>query len=277
MPSTPTFPHYTAAADQTLIHYTRAGSGPLLLLIHGSLCDYRYWRWQLPALGQGYTVVAPSLPGYWPDALDREDPSFSIARHTDAMLAFIRHIGDGRPVHVLGHSRGAHVAMNIALQAPELTRSLTLADPGFRFEGDAESATIHTEAVALLARGEAEQALSLFVDTVNAPGTWRQMVGWFKEMIRDNAWTLLSQVREPNTAVDPSRLADVATRTLLIGGSDSPARFRSRIAALEQVLPNAVRMAIPLASHGMNLANPKAFNLAVLNFLKESDGETRPD
>lgn len=271
MPSTPRFPHYTAAADQTLIHYTRAGSGPLLLLIHGSLCDYRYWRWQLPALAQDYTVVAPSLPGYWPDALDREDPSFSIARHTDAMLGFIRHIGGGKPVHVLGHSRGAHVATNIALQAPELTRTLTLADPGFRFEGDAESATVHTEAVALLARGEVEEALALFVDTVNAPGTWRQMVGWFKEMIRDNAKTLLSQVREPKAAVNPRRLADLGARTLLIGGSDSPARFRSRIEALEQVLPNATRTTIPLAAHGMNLANPKVFNLTVLNFLKDSD------
>jgi pimeloyl-ACP methyl ester carboxylesterase len=267
MPSTPLLPRYTAAADQTLVHYTRAGNGPILVLIHGSLCDYRYWRWQLPALSRDYTVVAPSLPGYWPDALDREDPDFNIGRHSEAMVAFIRGISGGQPVHVLGHSRGAHVAMNIALQAPELTRSLTLADPGFRFKHEAEGMAVHAEAVALLERGDVEQGLSLFVDTVNSPGTWRHMVGWFKEMLRDNAKTLLSQVREPNAAVDLDHLARLDISTLLIGGADSPARFHSRIEALAQVLPNAVNLTIPLAAHGMNLANPKAFNQGLSEFL----------
>jgi pimeloyl-ACP methyl ester carboxylesterase len=268
MPSTPDFPHHTATVASTRIHYTRAGSGPILLLIHGSLCDYRYWRWQLPVLSRDYTVIAPSLPGYWPEALDREDPSFSIARHSEAMLAFIRLLGDKQPVHVLGHSRGAHVALNIAMEAPELARSLTLADPGFGFEGDPGSTPVHTEAVALLARGDVEQALSLFVDTVNGPGTWRQMVSWFKEMVRDNARTLLSQVKEPPATVDPSRLTGLVTKTLLIGGANSPDRYHSRIDTLAQVLPHATRLTIPLASHGMNLANPKAFNQGLLEYLK---------
>ncbi|NGM89019.1 alpha/beta hydrolase [Parapusillimonas sp. SGNA-6] len=274
MPSTPTFPRYTATVEQTPIHYTQAGNGPLLLLIHGSLCDYRYWRWQLPALSRQYTVVAPSLPGYWPEALQREDPSFTVARHSAAMLAFIQQIGDGEAVHVLGHSRGAHVALNMALEAPTLMRSLTLADPGFGFTGEPGSTPVHTEAVALLARDDVEQALSLFVDTVNGPGTWRQMVGWFKEMVRDNARTLLSQVNEPHAAVDARSLTGLDMNTLLIGGANSPARYRSRIDTLAQVWPHARRLTIPLASHGMNLANPKAFNDGLLDYLNSVGART---
>jgi len=243
----------------------------MLLLIHGSLCDYRYWRWQLPVLSQQYTVIAPSLPGYWPEALDREDSSFSIERHSATMTALIRHIGEGQPVHVLGHSRGAHVALNIALGAPALTRSLTLADPGFGFDGESGGMAVHAEAVALLARDDVEQALSVFVDTVNGPGTWRQMVSWFKAMVRDNAKTLLSQVNEPHASVDANRLAELDTKTLLVGGANSPARYHSRIDTLAQVLPHATRLSIPLASHGMNLANPKAFNQGVLDYLNGVD------
>jgi pimeloyl-ACP methyl ester carboxylesterase len=159
----------------------------------------------------------------------------------------------------------------MALEAPALIRSLILADPGFGFAGEPGSTPVHTEAVALLAHDDVEQALSLFVDTVNGPGTWRQMVGWFKEMVRDNARTLLSQVNEPHAAVDASSLTGLDMNTLLIGGANSPARYRSRIDTLAQVWPHARRQIIPLASHGMNLANPKAFNDGLLDYLKSVD------
>ncbi|MGB6103798.1 MAG: alpha/beta hydrolase [Pusillimonas sp.] len=269
MPSNLALPRYTWFHQTPPLHYTQAGQGEILLLIHGSLCDYRYWRWQIPALSQSHTVVAPSLRGFWPEAFTTEDNSFSIARHTHDLQAFIRAISPDRPVHILGHSRGAQVALELACQAPELTRSLTLADPGFRIDAEAETASFHTEAVALLKRGEVDTALADFVDSVNGPGTWRQMVGWFKTMVKDNAYTLLSQVREINLAVNLDRAASLQCPVLLIGGANSPARYRSRLDILEQAFAQASRITIPLASHGMNLANPKAFNQAVSHFLAQ--------
>lgn len=44
--------------------YTHSGSGDLLILVHGSLCDLRYWRWQLNRLHKNCQVVALSLPGF---------------------------------------------------------------------------------------------------------------------------------------------------------------------------------------------------------------------
>lgn len=259
-------PRYTFS-DQ---HYTQAGQGEVLLLIHGSLCDYRYWRWQIPALSQGCTVVAPSLRGFWPEALATEDASFSIAQHVRDLQALVRAISPDRPVHILGHSRGAQVALELACQAPELTRSLTLADPGFRIDDEAETASFHAQAVALLEQGEVDKALADFVDGVNGPGTWRQMVGWFKAMVKDNAYTLLSQVREINLGIRLERAAGLQCPVLLIGGANSPARYGSRLDILEQAIAQALRVTIPLASHGMNLANPKAFNQTVADFLAQA-------
>src|SRR3546814_5702249 len=107
----------------TLFPYTTLfRSGEVLLLIHGSLCDYRYWRWQIPALSLNYHVVAPSLRGFWPEAFTTADDSFSIARHSSDLQALIQEISPSRPVHVLGHSRGAQVALELACSTPELTR-----------------------------------------------------------------------------------------------------------------------------------------------------------
>ena len=268
MQSIPTFEHYTTLSLNPPLHYTAAGKGATLLLIHGSLCDYRYWRWQMPALSSQARVIAPSLRGYWPTAYTQEDPSFSIAQHASDIAALINELNDTEQVHVLGHSRGAHVALEVARQAPERVRSLTLADPGFRFTGEPTGPSpYHAAAVNLLKTGDAEGALAGFVDAVNGAGTWRQMVSWFKTMVRDNAYTLLSQVREADLSVDLHDVAQLQCPVMLLGGASSPARYHSRLDALQTALPDARRIVIPLASHGMNLANPKAFNSAISDFI----------
>lgn len=258
---------YTSATTGYPVAYTQDGEGDILLLVHGSLCDYRYWRWQIPAIGKHYRVVAPSLRGYWPQAFSRDDPSFSVAQHVRDLITFIREIGEGRPVHILGHSRGAQIALEAVTQAPELAQSLMLADPGFCIKGEAAAPSFHTEVVALLQQGDTETALARFIDTVNGPGTWRQMVGWFKTMVKENAYTLLSQVREADLAVDLEQAAAVACPVLLLGGAQSPPRYGSRLDTLQTIWPHARRVTIPMAAHGMNLANPAAFNRAVLDFL----------
>src|SRR5690554_2400055 len=267
MPSTATLPAFVSCSTDSPLHYTEAGTGDILLLIHGSLCDYRYWRWQLPALSQQIRTVAPSLRGYWPDAIKEEDPSFSITRHAQDLIAFINEIAGDRPVHVLGHSRGAQVAVELACRVPERIRSLTLADPGFALRGEALHTSFQASIVDRLVAGEVEEALATFVDTVNGTGTWRKMVGWFKSMVRDNAYTLVSQVHEAPQPVDLAQMAKLACPLLLIGGEQSPARYHSRLDALQAALPGATRVTIPMAAHGMNLANPVMFNRVVAEFL----------
>lgn len=262
-------PEQSLLTGTTHQHFVQAGDGPLLLLIHGSLCDYRYWRWQMPALAKGYRVLAPSLRGYWPQALDREDPDFGVDQQVNDLIALVRHLSPNAPAHVLGHSRGAQIAVELALQFPEHVASLILADPGFRMSDEPETPALHDGPLQALRNGDIEAGLAAFVNAVNGQDIWKHMVGWFKAMVQDNAYTLLSQAREVNRSVDIDALAQLDCPTLLINGSNSPPRYTSRSDRLAERLPHAQRSIIPLASHGMNLANPKAFNQAVLAFLAQ--------
>lgn len=174
---------------------------------------------------------------------------------------------DIQGLHVIGHSRGAQVALAFATQAPELCRSLTLADPGFRFDDETETPPFYTQAVQQIQAGDIDAALEGFIDTVNGANTWRKMVGWFKDMARDNAPTLLSQILEANTPVMLRDAAALGCPLLLVGGANSPAKYGTRQDRLQQLHPQARRIRIALAAHGMNLANPRAFNRAVLDFM----------
>src|SRR5690554_2015265 len=118
---------YAVSAAGTPLHCVQAGQGELLLLIHGSLCDYRYWRWQMPEFSQHFRVVAPSLPGCWPQAIGSTmppnasneamrqaalaDTRYSIERHVRSIVAFCQQTAPGTQVHLVGHSRGAQVAL----------------------------------------------------------------------------------------------------------------------------------------------------------------------
>lgn len=270
----------------TDIHWLEAGEGDLLVLIHGSLCDYRYWRWQMPQFSELFRVIAPSLPGCWPQAVGSElqggdsqtvrtaalaDTRYSIERHVKAIVELCRHTAGNGRVHLLGHSRGAQVALEAALALPERVATLVLADPGFSFVGEPPTTAVHSTVAEKLGQAPLDDVIGEFVDAVNGPDTWRRTVPWFKEMVRANAWTLLPQLKDIHRTVDTSELARrLDCPVLLLSGEHSPARYGSRIEALLSVLPHAQHIVVPRAAHGMNLANARFFNDAVLKFLRAS-------
>ena len=286
-PSTPAWSEHTSLAAGVPMHHIEAGTGELLVLIHGSLCDYRYWRWQMQAFAERFRVVAPSLPGCWPTALDAaavgkesgatlsnaaystNQTPFSVEQHVQSLLALCDLLSPDRPVHLLGHSRGAQIALEAALKRPERVARLVLADPGFPFSDEHQTPGVHAAIARRLGDAPLDEVLGEFVDTVNGPGTWRQTVTWFKEMVRANAWTLLPQLADFDRSIDRGTLAQaLQCPVLLIGGEFSPPRYGERIAALMQALPQARQVVIPKAAHGMNLANARRFNAEVIEFLQ---------
>ncbi len=286
MQSIPSFTEHVTQAADTRLHYIQAGQGDLLILIHGSLCDYRYWRWQMGQFSTAFEVVAPSLPGCWPEAVapnasgggDPNDASmrsadtpYDMERHVKAIVDLCAALSPQRQVRLLGHSRGAQVALEAALALPERIAGLILADPGFPFTDEPQVHPVHARIAQNLGSAPLDEVIGEFVDAVNGEGTWRQTVSWFKEMVRANAWTLLPQLRDIDRGIDaPSLTSTLACPVLLLGGEFSPPRYGERIARLLQALPRARHVTIPRAAHGMNLANARRFNEVVLEFLREA-------
>jgi pimeloyl-ACP methyl ester carboxylesterase len=98
------------------IAYAEAGSGTPLVMVHGTLGDQRSFAGQMEAFGAKYHAIAISLRHCWPDKW-REDGDFTIARHMADVAGFIRGLGKGK-VHLIGHSRGGHIAFRVAQHHP---------------------------------------------------------------------------------------------------------------------------------------------------------------
>lgn len=254
------------------------GEGVPLVLVHGSLCDYRYWQWQLRGLGERYRLLAPSLRHYYPQRWNGEGADFTTGQHVEDLLALIDM--QGEPVHLLGHSRGGNICLRLALEAPGRLRSLVLCDPGGDFATDlfqaagvpvpaapAERNRFREQALQLIRQGEVEAGLELFVDTVSGPGIWRRSSRHFRDMATDNAMTLIGQVADRPEPLGRARLATLAVPALLLRGELSPEPFPQVVEALAQALPDVHSQVIAGASHGMNATRPAAFNRAVLEFI----------
>jgi esterase len=262
--------------------YVEHGTGTPLVLVHGSLLDQRYWAPQMETLGQHHRVVAPSLRHYWPARWDGVGDDFTIAQHVEDVAAFIAGL-DAGPVHLVGHSRGGHIAFRVAQHHPDRVRALVLAEPGGSLDETLRSAQGASVAPApqrmslaeatagaaeRIRRGDVEGGVAFFVDAANGPGAWESMAEHPKRMHRDNAYTLIGQVNERRPPFSRTDVEAVRAPTLLIGGEKSAATFRQVLDAMERHVRGAERAAIPGAGHFMSEQEPAAFNRVVLAFLK---------
>ncbi|MDA2987136.1 MAG: alpha/beta hydrolase [Actinomycetota bacterium] len=111
-------------------------SDPPLLLLPPLGRDRSSWRAQAPFLAEHYRTITPDTRGTGTsrDALD----GFTIDQFATDALVILDELGVGE-VHVAGWSMGAAVAMELAIQAPDRVRSLSLYTPWARTDADLEA------------------------------------------------------------------------------------------------------------------------------------------
>jgi pimeloyl-ACP methyl ester carboxylesterase len=104
-----------------------AGSGPVLLLIHGIGDNSTTWSTVQAKLAQRFTVIAVDLLGHGQSDKPRAD--YSVAAYANGMRDLLS-VLDIERVTVIGHSLGGGVAMQFAYQFPQLVERLVLVGAG---------------------------------------------------------------------------------------------------------------------------------------------------
>jgi pimeloyl-ACP methyl ester carboxylesterase len=105
-------------------HIAEAGSGPLVLLLHGFPECWYSWRHQLTALAAaGYHVVAPDQRGYGRTGGPAEADQYTMLHLTGDVIGLMDTLGAEQAV-VAGHDWGAPVAWNTALLRPDRIRGV---------------------------------------------------------------------------------------------------------------------------------------------------------
>jgi len=109
------------------VAYRQAGSGPLLLMIHGIAGSSGTWVPVMPLLAERYTVIAPDLLGHGESAKPRGD--YSLGAYASGIRDLLGVLGHERAT-VVGHSLGGGIAMQFAYQFPQMAERLVLVCSG---------------------------------------------------------------------------------------------------------------------------------------------------
>ena len=109
------------------VSYRTAGSGPVLLLLHGIANSSETWESVAQALSARFTLIAPDLLGHGDSATPRGD--YSLGAHASGVRDILTALGHEH-VTVIGHSLGGGIAMQFAYQFPERCERLVLVSSG---------------------------------------------------------------------------------------------------------------------------------------------------
>ena len=248
-----------------------AGDDPVVLMIHGAGHDSTVWQLQTRYLAyRGFRALAVDLPAH---GHSDGDALTSIAAMADWVTRFVAVAGFGS-VHVVGHSMGTFIALELASRYPGITDSITLC-------GAATSMPVHPDllaaaehdlpaAAALMAAwGHAKPA---HVGLNPTPGLW--MLGGARALVENSRPGVLATDFRACMAYTGAEAAAASARcpaTVIIGLGDkmTPPRGGRAIAA---ALRSAIVVELPDTGHQMMTENPRAVKRAILDTVSAAAG-----
>ena len=211
-----------------------------VLMIHSGGFTSRQWRKLGERLAPSFAVQAPDLLGYGERGAWPEGEPFHFRQDLDLLESLL-----DEPAHLVGHSYGGFLALQLALRRPELVRSIAVYEPvAFGVLDETEDADAR-EALALVGRtwtpdasGADENWLRAFVDWWNGAGAWERLNEETRAAFRGVGWKLFQEVM--SLAADRTTRATYGTitaPTLLLGGERSPLTERRVVERLGAALP----------------------------------------
>jgi len=253
------------------VAYRRAGEGPLLVLLHGGLCDSRVWRVQLEELSDEYTVVAWDAPGCGGSSDPPE--SFRLPEYADCLAAFVDSLGLGQ-AHVLGHSWGAGLALELYRRHPMVPATLVLVGAYAGWAGSLPADEVAQRlALALLV---AELAPQRF-EPSSVPGLFSDVMPADRV---DELVAIMSEIRPVGSRVMAHAFAEADLRdmldtievpTLLVYGAGDERAPVSVAKALHEAIPASTLVVMPGLGHECYLEASVTFDAEVRCFLRSPD------
>lgn len=262
-------------------HVQVMGSGPVLLLAHGTGAATHSWRAVAPLLARHFTVVAPDLPGHGfteaPGTARLSLPGMAKSLH--GLLQAL----NVRPVLAAGHSAGAAILVRMALDKQIAPRGLVSLNgafvplegvPGQVFSPLAKllvGLPLLPQLFAWRARSDAavRQILEGTGSRIDAQG-----VALYGRMIRNPAHAAAALGMMAQWDLHPL-LRDLGRLTvplLLVVGADDRAVPPAQAARVRGVVPGATLVSMPGLGHLAHEERPADAAALILDFARQVEG-----
>lgn len=268
-----------ASRDGTPIAVFSSGSGPPLVLVHGTTADHTTFRVLGPRLERELTIHAIDRRGRGGSG---DTPPYSIEREFEDVAAVATTIAAeaGGPVPVFGHSYGGRCALGAALHTRTIARVVCYEGAPAPPDRSYQPPGIEDRLRERLEAGDRAGALVTFMTVVGmteaelaafqADPVWPTRVAAADTILRE-----LKAEIAPAASLDS--LAAVRQPVLQLLGSASLPIFRHATVALDERLSDGRVVEIDGAKHAAHHTHPDAVIRAVRAFLADRGPSVVPD
>ena len=259
------------------VSFSRVGTGDPVLLIQGVGAIGNAWRPQVDALRDRYSVITFDNRGIGASTIT--EGALTIEGMADDALSILDAEGVGR-CHVVGHSMGGLIAMQVALTSPRRVRSLVLLSTfpdgrtGSRLTGDTFLTGLRTRVGTRAMRRNAFLSLVLSKAGMQAGARRRlaeQMTELFGRDLADQPPIIMRQLRAMARYDAKWRLRWLASvRTLVVSGQADRIARPEYGRTLAAAIPGAQYVELPDAGHAAPIESPEVINRLLIDHMCEA-------
>lgn len=283
----PLTPQSVMLPSGVTLNYVRAGRGPVVIMIHGAMGDYRSWGPQWDAFTAKYDCVSYSRRYSFPNPNPME-----VRDHSALVEAVdLEQLMDALKIDeaiLLGSSYGGFTALAAALRMPDRVRAIVAVEPPMmRY---AERTDTGGPVVADFLRAHAHPARDAFARGDNEEGA-RLLTGGIVGKVASHLPAHVMQQRMQNIDgarslalsddefpwLEPEALAALTQPILLMSGENTALVHAEIFKAVTAAMPQAEALIAPDSGHSVSRQNPDFFNATALAFLADAGMESAPE
>ena len=249
--------NYQQRTEGEFTYLATAGGERTILLLHGLFGGLSNFRSFIETFGGTYNVVLPNIPIFELPLQEVDLDGF-----VDHVRRFVAHRGYER-VDVVGNSLGGHIALLLALAAPQLVRSITLTGSSGLFEsamgntypkkGDYDYIRERTGTTFYDPKLATKELVDEVFETVNDRNKALRILYTAKSALRYNL---------------EDRIQDIEQPVLLLWGKNDVITPPFVAEKFDELLPNSRLVWIDKCGHAAMMEHPDTFNRHFADFLR---------
>ncbi|MFH0847620.1 MAG: alpha/beta hydrolase [Chloroflexota bacterium] len=266
-------------------YYEWEGQGPSIVLLHGMGDNSTMWFNQKKAFTRDNLLVLADIKGH--GSADRPKEGYEIPRLAEElaewwkwtktyiaadMEAHSDMVNIMKPPVFLGFSMGGRIALQCAINHPEIFKGLVLANSGVGLTPPSpEAQKRREEMMALLQNGDTKKWAEMATTGALSPGfkekNPKMFEAFMKVKLQQKADAMLRVMQAMATPTPPPDLSQLKVPVLIIAGEHDTGMGPEQAKQVQAAIPGSKLVVLP-TGHAAAIEAPEQFNAAVMEFVK---------
>lgn len=270
-------PTATRLPNGVSLAHVRAGSGPVLIFIHGAMGDWRSWASQWSAFTARFDCLSYSRRYSHPNPNTMPSPDHSALVDAEDLLGLMETLAIPRAI-LVGSSYGGFTALATAVRAPEkvvalvaveppMMRYARMSDEGRRIADDFHAHCAGPAREAFARGDDVAGALILSGGIANRPPGAMSAEAMGPRLQNIAAAKRLALSSDEFPLLEPAALAALPMPVMLMSGAATAPVHAAIFREVRAAMPKAQVRIVEGSGHSVSREQPEVFNTEVLAFL----------